>query len=124
MVKDAIGHRSEFNVIHLDTMFKVDIFLPKRRPFDQIIQQRARKGAFTIFEERAVVIMESPEDVILSKLEWYKRGGEISERQWGDILGVLKVQGHTIDVAYLRHWAGQIGVEELLARALHEAGLQ
>lgn len=107
MVKDAIRHRSEFNVIHLDTMFKVDIFLPKRRPFDQIIRQRARKGEYTILEERAVLTMESAEDVILSKLEWYKLGGEISERQWGDILGILKVQEHNVDVTYLRHWAAE-----------------
>lgn len=66
--------------------------------------------------------MESPEDVILTKLEWYKMGGGVSERQWGDILGVLKVQRQKVDLEYLRHWATEIGVADLLTHALKEAG--
>jgi len=66
--------------------------------------------------------MESPEDVILTKLEWYNMGGGVSDRQWSDIAGVLKVQKQYIDVDYLRHWAREIGVADLLARALQEAG--
>ncbi|HEU5377719.1 MAG TPA: hypothetical protein VFV38_20020, partial [Ktedonobacteraceae bacterium] len=117
MVKDAIRHRSEFNVIHLDTMFKVDIFLPKRRPFDQAVRQRVQKSELKILEESSVFNMESPEDVVLTKLEWYQMGGGVSERQWGDILGVLKVQKQHLDREYLRHWAAEIGVADLLARA-------
>ncbi|MBA2287592.1 MAG: hypothetical protein H0W02_19120 [Ktedonobacteraceae bacterium] len=124
MIKDAIKHRSEFNVIHLDTMFKVDIFLPKRRPFDQAVRHRVQKTELKILEERSIFNMESPEDVILSKLEWYKIGGGVSERQWGDILGVLKVQRQKLDREYLRHWAVEIGVADLLTRALQEAGFQ
>lgn len=124
MIKDAIRHRSEFNVIHLDTMFKVDIFLPKRRPFDQAIRQRVQRSELKILEESSMFNMESPEDVILTKLEWYNMGGGVSERQWGDILGVLKVQKQKVDRAYLHHWAAEIGVAELLARALQEAGFQ
>lgn len=122
MIKDAIRHRSEFNVIHLDTMFKVDIFLPKRRPFDQSIRQRVRRSELKILDESSLVNMESPEDVILTKLEWYKMGGGVSDRQWGDILGVLKVQKQHLNEEYLRHWAAEIGVADLLARAFQEAG--
>ena len=122
MIKDAIRHRSEFNVIHLDTMFKVDIFLPKRRPFDQAVRQRVQKSELKILDERSFFNMESPEDVILTKLEWYKVGGGASERQWGDILGVLKVQKQKLDREYLRRWAKEIGVADLLTRALQEAG--
>lgn len=121
MIKDAIRHRSEFNVIHLDTMFKVDIFLPKRRPFDQAVRQRVQRNELKILEESSVFNMESPEDVILTKLEWYKMGGGVSDRQWGDILGVLKVQKQHVDRDYLRHWAAEIGVADLLARAFQEA---
>ncbi|SRR5216683_1347772 len=124
MIKDAIKHRSEFNVIHLDTMFKVDIFLPKRRPFDQAVRQRVQRSELKILEEISIFNMESPEDVILTKLEWYKMGGGVSERQWGDILGVLKVQKQNLDLEYLHHWAAEIGVANLLTRALQEAGFQ
>ena len=124
MVNDAIRHRSEFNVIHLDTMFKVDVFLPKRRLFDQAIRQRVKRSELKILEESAIFNMESPEDVILTKLEWYKMGGGVSDRQWGDILGVLKVQKQTLDLEYLRHWAAEIGVADLLKRAFQEAGFQ
>ena len=122
MIQDAIKHRSEFNVIHLDTMFKVDIFLPKRRPFDQAVRQRVQKSELKILEERSVFNMESPEDVILTKLEWYKMGAGVSDRQWSDILGVLKVQRQQLDLEYLRHWAAEIDVAGLLTRSLHQAG--
>src|SRR5581483_53938 len=122
MIKDAIRHGSEFNVIHLGTMFKVDIFLPKRRPFDQAVRQRAQKRDLKILEEISSVHGESPEDVILTKLEWYKMGGMVSERQWSDILGVLKVQHQHLDKDYLRHWAAAIGVTDLLTRAFQESG--
>jgi hypothetical protein len=49
-------------------------------------------------------------DVILSKLEWYRMGGEVSDRQWRDILGVLKTQAGTIDLDYLRQWAIELKV--------------
>jgi hypothetical protein len=124
MIKDAIRHRSEFNMIHLDTMFKVDIFLPKKRPFDQAVRQRVKKSELQILGKSSVFNAESPEDVILTKLEWYKMGGGVSERQWGDILGVLKVQKMNLDTKYLRHWATEIGVADLLTRALQEAGFQ
>jgi hypothetical protein len=124
MIKDAIKHRSEFNVIHLRTMFKVDIFLPKSRPFDRALRQRVERSELRLLEEHSMVNMESPEDVILTKLEWYKMSGEVSDRQWGDILGVLKVKKQALDGNYLRHWAAEIGVADLLVRAFQEAGFQ
>ncbi|MBI1856287.1 MAG: hypothetical protein HYR93_10560 [Chloroflexi bacterium] len=66
------------------------------------------------------VYVASPEDVILSKLEWYRMGGEISDRQWRDILGVLKTRSGQLDLAYMRKWAKELTVEILLERALNE----
>ncbi len=66
----------------------------------------------------------SPEDIILNKLEWYKMGDEVSTRQWGDIIGVMRRQAKTLDLAYLRQWAGELNVLELLERAFAETGLQ
>jgi len=64
----------------------------------------------------------SPEGTILNKLEWYRMGGEVSDRQWNDILGVLKVQGTNLDMAYLQRWATALKVDDLLERALEDAG--
>lgn len=83
---DAIRCRSSFNVIHLETMFKVDVFVPKQRPFDQMqFERRVEQGVATDPERTAYIA--SVEDTILAKLEWYRLGGEVSERQWRDVLG-------------------------------------
>ena len=60
---------------------------------------------------------------ILQKLWWYRRGGEVSEKQWRDVQGVLKVQGTRLDFDYLRHWAAKLKVADLLDRAFDDAGL-
>ena len=60
------------------------------------------------------------EDVVLAKLEWFRLGGEVSERQWRDILGVLKTQRDSLDIAYLQHWAKALAVADLLERTLIE----
>jgi hypothetical protein len=119
MIRQAIQRRSSFNLIHLQTMFKVDIFIPKERPFDQ--QQLNRRISEQIGEnpdERLWVL--TAEDVVLAKLDWFRLGGETSERQWRDILGVMKTQQATLDMAYLEQWAKSLAVSDLLARALQE----
>ncbi len=63
----------------------------------------------------------SAEDTLLAKLEWYRKGGEVSERQWSDVLGILRTQGPALDDAYVRRWASEIGVGDLLERARSEA---
>ena len=58
----------------------------------------------------------TPEDIIINKLLWYQEGGEVSERQWEDAKGVLKVQGQLLDYQYLEHWAAILGIKELFLR--------
>lgn len=119
MIQQAIERRSSFNLIHLNTIFKVDIFIPKGRPFDQ--QQLDRRISEQIgSESNEKIWVLSAEDVILAKLEWFRIGGEVSERQWRDILGVLKTQQTALDINYLRQWAQSLGVADLLERALEE----
>jgi len=120
-VRDAIRRRGSFNAIHLDTMLKVDVFIPKTRAFDQEELRRTRREM--LVEGTHPFYMASPEGTILNKLEWYKMGGEVSDRQWNDILGVLKVRGTTLDMAYMQRWAKALQVTDLLQRALVEAGM-
>ena len=119
-IRDAIRHHSSFNVIHLETMFKVDVFVRKQRPFDQAQFERRVAQVVATDPERTAYVA-SPEDTVLTKLEWYRMGGEVSDRQWRDVLGVLKVQGEWLDVVYLRRWATALGVANLLEKALTAA---
>jgi hypothetical protein len=118
-IRHAIRQRSSFNLIHLATMFKVDLFIPKGRPFDE--QQLDRRQLWVADPDSGrTIYVATPEDTILAKLAWYRQGDEVSERQWRDILGVLAVQGDRLDLAYTRRWAASLGVSDLLERALAE----
>lgn len=123
MIADAIRHRASFNIIHFATTFKVDVFIPKGRPFDREVAQRARMETLADQPGARAFAVASPEDLILAKLEWYRMGGEISDRQWNDILGIMKVQGQALDISYLKQWAPSLNVADLLDRALDDSGL-
>ncbi|MGD8968927.1 MAG: hypothetical protein PVI07_15585 [Anaerolineae bacterium] len=119
-MRDAVRRHASFNLIHLETMFKVDVFVAKSRPFDQ--SQLSRRQLHLLSEEsNARAYVTTAEDIILSKLEWYQMSGCVSDRQWRDVLGVLKVQGDRLDVDYVWRMAASLGVTELLARALEDA---
>jgi hypothetical protein len=120
MIRDAIHYQSSFNLIHLATMFKVDVFITKHRRFDQMQFQRRQLQVIANKPERKVYVT-SAEDIILAKLEWYRLGGKMSDRQWRDIIGVLKVQADRLDLNYLSQWAVELDVSDLLQRALKES---
>ena len=86
-------------------MIKVDIFVPESRPFAQEELRRARLQTLDVGIHARPFFVKSPEDLVLRKLDWYRAGGEASERQWSDVLGVLKVQKERLDQEYLAHWA-------------------
>jgi hypothetical protein len=121
-LSDAIKHHSAFNLIHLATLFKVDVFVPKPRAFDAAQLANGVRGLLSEESEQQVRI-SSAEDTILVKLEWYRLGNAISDRQWQDILGVMRVQSHRLDLNYMQRMAGELGVSDLLEAALSEAGL-
>jgi hypothetical protein len=120
MMRTAIETHGSFNLVHYETAFKVDVFIPKLRPFDRNQLERRTPATVTTDPERSLYVT-SPEDVILSKLEWYRMGGEVSDRQWRDVLGVLKTRAGGIDLDYLRHWAEELRVSDLLERALTQS---
>jgi hypothetical protein len=122
MIAESVQHNLSFNIIHRDTMFKVDVFIPQPRSFHQSQLARAQKQTFSLVDSEVSANFSSAEDTILSKLEWYRMGGEISDRQWRDILGVLKTRSGELDLDYLHKWAKELRVSDLLERALKQAG--
>lgn len=122
MVTEAIKRKSSFNVIHLDTMQKVDIFILSNQPLAQLEMQRRQQLIITQNPER-LAWFPSPEDIILQKLIWYRLGGGVSDRQWRDVLGVLKVQADRLDFNYLAEWAEALNLTDLMAQVLSQAGL-
>ncbi|MBW6465984.1 MAG: hypothetical protein K0B06_05735 [Brevefilum sp.] len=119
MIRSAIEHRRSFNIIHLESMFKVDIFTPKQRQFDE--NQLSRRQETPLGEGQISLFILSPEDIILAKLEWYRLGGEVSDQQWRDILGVLIIKQNQLDHQYMQQMADQMDTDDLLKRALQEA---
>jgi hypothetical protein len=120
MIREAIQYRSLFNVIHLATMFKVDIFILKPDVASQ--EEMIRREHYQVSETpEQMLFLASAEDVIVHKLYWYQLSGGISERQWSDVLGVLQVQQEQLDRTYLEQAAQQRGVSDLLEQALREA---
>jgi len=121
MISDSIKSTSSFNLIHLETMLKIDVFILKDISFQKKAFERKRKDTLILEDESIEIYLSSPEDIILNKLEWFRMGGEISERQWFDILGVVKVQGDNLDMKYLNDWANNLMLGDLLAKALKDA---
>lgn len=119
MIGDAISRQASFNVIHLATMFKVDMFVVKNDPFS--INEMKRREKYQVIEESSrAFFMASAEDTVLRKLEWFRLGGEVSERQWEDVKGVLEIQKDKIDKTYLNKGAHQLGVADLLEKMVKE----
>lgn len=115
-ILDSLQHRSSFNLIHLETMFKIDVFILKQRAFDiNQIQRRISQPVGNSPGDTAY--FSTAEDIILAKMEWFRAGGELSDRQWRDILGVLDLQEERLDFQYLQKWADALGVQDLLKRA-------
>jgi hypothetical protein len=121
-ITEAAMNQGSFNLIHLATMAKVDVYVVWRTEFGRTQLARRRRQQVGSVEPLDLFVT-SPEDTVLAKLEWYRKGGEVSDRQWRDVLGVLKVQAEALDRAYLRDWAARLNLTDLLRRALDDAGL-
>lgn len=117
---DAVARRGSFNVIHLESGFKVDFFVKGDSGFDESELERSELQQITDDPPRAVYV-KTAEDTILRKLQWYTAGGGVSNRQWRDVLGVIMTGGEDIDRDYLRGWADRLDLADALERALREA---
>ena len=115
----AIKSRGSFNCIHLDTAFKIDVFTSASTAYAR--QCMARRVRLDVPEAERSLDFCAPEDIVLRKLEWYEMGRRVSERQWNDVRGVLRLQAGRLDLDYLRRWAKDLGLTELLERAFDDA---
>ncbi|WP_069472379.1 hypothetical protein [Candidatus Marithrix sp. Canyon 246] len=122
MILNAIENRGSFNLLHFDTMMKIDIFLKKDEPYHKVAFERKRQDTLDEEDNSLKFFFASSEDIILSKLDWYRLGDYISEQQWRDIQGILKIQRESLDIDYLYNWAIQLGLKELLEKAFRDAG--
>jgi hypothetical protein len=120
MIREAVQAGRSFNVIHYATVYKFDIF-PIVDSFGaaqlahrQWVESESMEGLPPRFA------VSSAEDTLLAKLRWYHLGGRVSEQQWRDILGIVRIQSGRLDDSYLREWAARLDVTDLLDRALHE----
>jgi hypothetical protein len=121
-IRLALRDRATFHIINTVVGFKVDVFIRKDRPYDQSLMDRRVFAAMIEAPDHPVAVV-SAEDSILLKLEWYRLGGETSDRQWSDILGVMRVQGDRLDQVYLDRWARELGVADLLNDARRDSEL-
>jgi len=121
MIYDAVSNASSFNLIHLETMMKVDVFVQKKDLYHKSAIARRRKDRLVEEDQDSAFYFSTPEDVILSKLQWYEMGDRVSERQWLDILGVIKVQSESLDKPYLVKWSSTLDCFDLLKQAFSDA---
>ena len=119
MARRSILAGRAFNIIHMPSGDKFDIF-PAKEEFHASQLDRALMTPVEFEGETVECPVATAEDILLAKLQWYRDGGEVSERQWTDILGILATNPD-LDFAYVRTWAARLGVERLLGRALEEA---
>jgi hypothetical protein len=109
--------RSSFNLVHLASGVKVDLFVKGRSNFDA--SEFDRRVVVRLGDDAPRdVFVKSAEDTILRKLLWFRLGGEVSDRQWEDVRGIVDVQATRLDVEYLTHWAKHLGIRDLLEKAL------
>lgn len=114
----AVRSASSFNVIRYDSVMKVDFFIAEPLGRRQILRRRGIR----VRPELPVLYFYSVEDLVLRKLLWFRLGGGVSERQWRDVISLLKVAGQDLDREYLHAVAAEEKIAELLSRAAADAG--
>ncbi len=114
--REALRRGRPFNAIYMPAPFKFDFFPADAFPLGAKELDRAIVLDSGLSNRPAPFV--TPEDILLSKLHWYKAGGEVSEVQWRDIEGIVRARGTRLDRTYLGRGAADLGVSDLLERAL------
>lgn len=119
MLREALSRGGSANIFYLPMVTKVDIFGLGDLLYDEIEFARRRRVRVRTSGEELWV--KSPEDTILRKLLWYRAGGEVSEKQWRDVVEVIRIRGPQLEDAHLDTWASRLDLVTLLARARSSA---
>ena len=114
LLRVCLRQRIASNIVHRSTGLKLDLFPLRDRPFSR--EEFARAVRVEIAPGCGVRVATA-EDCALTKLEWFRKGGEVSERQWQDVVSILAAMGHQLDTAYLDRWALELRVTDLVTRA-------
>ncbi len=117
VARDAAGTGGSFNAVHSRAGVKIDFFVAGADAFE-LERLRTRVAVPVSAVPAQVLWIDTAEHTVLRKLEWYRRGGEVSERQWRDVLAIIALQGEALDRGELARWAPLLGVSDLLARSL------
>lgn len=112
------GEYPSFQILNMNEAFKFDVFIVS--PDEYVLEESARVRETEILPDH-VAPLASPEDIILHKLRWFVSGGQVSDRQWNDIVRVIESQLGKLDTAYLTKWADHFEVRELLTKAFDQA---
>ena len=119
---EAAEHGGHFNAVHLGTMIKVDAYARPREGL--FAEEICRAHPRALSEDEGITVrVATAEDVVLQKLRWYRLGNCVSDRQWRDVVGVLKHVSQDLDVGYMSRWAHELELLDLLNEARREAGL-
>ena len=118
-VSKAIQEQTSFNLIHRESFFRVDVFIPQKTDFNASQLERAR-SELIVSQPQAKAYIATAEDTILAKLNWFQASGGTSQRQWNDVIGIIKIQAERLDHDYMSVWAEKLGLSQLLNKALNE----
>ena len=120
MLREALRTATSANGFYLPVLTKLDFFGLGREPFDQ--SEFSRRRPVVVGDAAEVLVVKAPEDSVLRKLLWYRQGGEVSEKQWRDVVAILRVSREDLDRTYLADWGSRLRCDDLLARAASDAG--
>jgi hypothetical protein len=113
----AKTHRS-CNIFFLPEFTRIDIYVPENSSFN--FSRMNRRQSVRIPGVATDIFVASPEDAVLKKLEWFRKGEEISRRHWDDVLSLAKLHANALDRPYLEEWAAMLGVSNLIQRLFQE----
>ncbi|MCU1497276.1 MAG: hypothetical protein JWM47_1229 [Acidimicrobiales bacterium] len=117
--REAVRARSSFNLVDVDHGLKVDLFVVGDGLLDRM--QIERRTLIAVPGAPAGIWVTSPEDQVLRKLDWFRQGGSLSDRQWRDVVGILRIHGAALDLEYLSASARALGLMDDLTEARSQA---